>query len=409
MHYTGRLASCRLLILIYFLLFSFPVIASPVIIISPTGNISVVDSDTLHPIPQFSATDGGAGMVNSIIWITFSIVVALPMAVAGVRAGRITIGAAFGFAMAISVWAAFVNGLPMQLSSTPSSSDLILTLVILATFVFFTFIGAFLRFLYPFGLALLGACAGTSLMTRVVIIRPGLLIPLKLYILDVVLVVLGAVLGGLTMFWRRRWCVIISTSLLATFFLALSVDLIIHSKSTPQQGMARGLRLLLDRNPSHIAEILGTAYTPTLATQVTLGTSIALTPLFVYLQHRLFPSPFHYALHPIKINSVIGGDPDDPDAGIDFRPDRPFLTSSVFQTLPTLRTNNTAPSKIQASRRNLGTEIEMMGTLKDRRYDGGVGGISSGGGGGVDLAWNSGGGSFLGSGRNGSPSSRFSS
>lgn len=54
------------------------------------------------------------------------------------------------------VWAAFVNSLPMPLAATPNTADLILTLISITSFIFFTFLGAFLRFMHPLGLGLLG-------------------------------------------------------------------------------------------------------------------------------------------------------------------------------------------------------------------------------------------------------------
>jgi hypothetical protein len=46
---------------------------------------------------------------------------------------------------------------------------------------------------------------------------------------------------------------ILATSLISTFFLGLAVDLLVNIKAPPQQGMSRGLRLLMDRNPAHLA------------------------------------------------------------------------------------------------------------------------------------------------------------
>lgn len=46
---------------------------------------------------------------------------------------------------------------------------------------------------------------------------------------------------------------ILATSLISTFLLGLAVDLILNIKAPPQQGMSRGLRLLMDRNSAHLA------------------------------------------------------------------------------------------------------------------------------------------------------------
>lgn len=88
-------------LLFYFLLcilsLSAALPASPVIDVDPvSGNVTVQDPDTGTVIPQFPATDGGAGILNGVIWIVFSALVALPFGIAGVRLGRLTVGAAIG-------------------------------------------------------------------------------------------------------------------------------------------------------------------------------------------------------------------------------------------------------------------------------------------------------------------------
>jgi hypothetical protein len=153
--------------------------AGPIVTTVPnTGNLTVFDPTTLQPIPQFPATDGGSGMLNKIIWALFGILVGAPLGVVGVRAGRIATGVAVGFVGVVSgepagcmrarvcsficsaclVWAAFVNALPMPLASTPNTADLILTVILITSFIFFTFLGAFLRWMHPLGLGLLGGC-----------------------------------------------------------------------------------------------------------------------------------------------------------------------------------------------------------------------------------------------------------
>lgn len=76
--------------------------AGPIVSISPqTGNITVFDPTTLQPIPQFPATDGGSGMLNTILWAVFSILVGTSLGIVGMRAGRITMGVAVGLVCAV--------------------------------------------------------------------------------------------------------------------------------------------------------------------------------------------------------------------------------------------------------------------------------------------------------------------
>ncbi|KAF8518213.1 hypothetical protein JB92DRAFT_2903871 [Gautieria morchelliformis] len=70
----------------------------PIVHTSPdTGNTTVVDPTTQQLIPQFAATDGGAGMLNKILWATFGSLVGGPLGVGGVRAGSVATGAGVGF------------------------------------------------------------------------------------------------------------------------------------------------------------------------------------------------------------------------------------------------------------------------------------------------------------------------
>ena len=67
-----------------------------------SGNLTVFDPTTLQPIPQFPATDGGSGMLNTIIWSLFGILVGAPLGLGGVRAGRLATGTAVGFVGVVS-------------------------------------------------------------------------------------------------------------------------------------------------------------------------------------------------------------------------------------------------------------------------------------------------------------------
>lgn len=94
-------------------------------------------------------------------------------------------------------------------TSSASASDLILTIIIISTFAVFSFLGAFVHSLYPYGLALLGGCGGASLFMRVVVIRAELLIS-QIYVINIILVVVGAVIGILGILWKRRLGVVSS-------------------------------------------------------------------------------------------------------------------------------------------------------------------------------------------------------
>lgn len=283
--------------------------ASPIVGIDPlSGNVTFEDPDTGIDIPQFPATDGGAGVLNKVLWIIFAALVGLPLGVAGVRLGRLSTGAAMGLTAAFVVWVAFVNALPMPFNtSSASASDLILTIIIIATFLVFSFLGAFLHSLYPYGLALLGGCGGASLFMRVVIIRAGLLIS-QIYAINIVLIVIGAVMGIFAILWKRRLGVIACTGLVATFLVALGLDVALNFKSAPGRGMSDGLRLLLDRNSSHAADLFQHKYVPTITTQAIIGGSLGLVPLIGFIQHRFFPGPFHFHLRPTR--DSLSGDSD---------------------------------------------------------------------------------------------------
>jgi len=271
--------------------------AGPLIDTDPgTGNLTIFDPTTSPPtlIPQFPATDAGSGKLVTILWVLFGIVVGAPMGVFGIRGGRLSTGAACGLVATVTMWAAFINSLSAPLADTPATADLVLTLILFASFAFFTFLGSFLRAMHPLGLGLIGAVGGTSLFMRVVIFKRNLL--LSVYPLNLALLALGGVLGVVFIIWKRRLSILFATSLLSTFLLGLSIDLVLNINAPQGQGISRGLRFLMDRNSAHLADIVGTKYSPTLKTQIILGVSLALVPVLAYAQHRLFPGPFTYNL-----------------------------------------------------------------------------------------------------------------
>lgn len=72
----------------------------PLIITNTTGQPAVIDPTTRTGIAQGAATDaGGVGHdAPALIWVSFSLVVGLPMAFAGIRGWRLTTGVGVGLA-----------------------------------------------------------------------------------------------------------------------------------------------------------------------------------------------------------------------------------------------------------------------------------------------------------------------
>ena len=72
----------------------------PLIIANTTGQPTVIDSTTRTSVAQGPATDaGGVGHdAPALIWVSFSFVIGLPMAFAGIRGWRLTTGVGVGLA-----------------------------------------------------------------------------------------------------------------------------------------------------------------------------------------------------------------------------------------------------------------------------------------------------------------------
>ncbi|KAG6871791.1 hypothetical protein C0995_016592 [Termitomyces sp. Mi166 len=265
------------------------------VINNSTGTPQVFNPVTQQFIPQGPATDGGGtGFdISAIIWLAFSFVVGVPMAIAGIRLWRLTTGVGIGLAAAVCSWAALNNtvnnnGLP----------DAVLTAIVVGFFV----VG------FVFGLFEIGRVAGMSLLSitgglafgaRVVILRPGLLMPdVNLFFVNWVVVALFGALGGAVIVSQKtqRAGILVGSASVGTFFIALGVDVILNRQS----GMSRGLRFLFDRNASHALDIIGGGYTPTLKTQIIIAVSLGLTneyitrrrPILAFFQHRAFKQPF---------------------------------------------------------------------------------------------------------------------
>lgn len=74
---------------------------------SSNGTVtSVFDSSTLESIAQSSASDGSGtglwGSVPTIIWLVFCFLFGVPMALAGVRGWRFTVGSAVGLSLGMA-------------------------------------------------------------------------------------------------------------------------------------------------------------------------------------------------------------------------------------------------------------------------------------------------------------------
>jgi len=256
-----------------------------------TGTLEIFNPDLRQVIPQGRATDGGGTGFDlpAILWIAFTIMVGLPMAVAGIRGWRFTTGVGIGLATTISSWAAFVNTVPA--SGIP---DIVLALIIIA-FFFFGFVIGLFEFARVAGITFLGITGGLAVGIRIMIIKENLLFSSKvlsrtddLFGVTWAIIAVFGLAGGLVMLRWQRAGIMFGSASVGTFLAFLSIDLLLNRQS----GMSRGLRYLMDRNISHVLELIVAGYKPPLSTQILLSISLALTPAFAYWQHRVFKQPF---------------------------------------------------------------------------------------------------------------------
>jgi hypothetical protein len=109
--------------------------------------------------------------------------------------------------MCCTVWAAIVNTISEGLASSQSMSDMLIMLIVGAAFLVGAIGGAFRIAVLP---AMGATCAigGVSIATRIVILRPGLLVPSglnqQLAFVNVVIVAVGALCGGLSLVFKQR-------------------------------------------------------------------------------------------------------------------------------------------------------------------------------------------------------------
>lgn len=76
---------------------------SGIIVNDAAGRVIVFNSQTQQVIPQGSASDGGGSGFDAtaVLWIVISFLLGVPLAVAGIRGWRLTIGTAIGLSIAV--------------------------------------------------------------------------------------------------------------------------------------------------------------------------------------------------------------------------------------------------------------------------------------------------------------------
>ncbi|KAH7311159.1 hypothetical protein B0J17DRAFT_585894 [Rhizoctonia solani] len=248
----------------------------------PGFNVSVFDDVTGAPIPQVPASDGG-GLINggifsapNIIWAISAAVIGIPLGAAGVKLWRITTALGGGLVLAFAMWTAMINTISESgLAPSQSMSDMLILLITGAAFLVGMIGGALRLFVLP-AMAAICALGGSSIAVRGVILRPGLLVPpgqnQQLAFVNIVIVAVGALVGGLSVIFKQRESMIFSTSCVGSFLIALAVDLLVNG----QDGMSRGLRFLFDMNDNHLADLVGGGYNPPVSSQITVAGSLGL-------------------------------------------------------------------------------------------------------------------------------------
>ncbi|KAJ7188895.1 hypothetical protein C8R46DRAFT_1056101 [Mycena filopes] len=249
-----------------------------------TGTIQVLDSSG-GIILQGPATDGSGSNYDlpALIWIGFSLGLGIPMAVAGIRGWRLTTGVGIGVATAVCTWAAVINSV-----NETGIADIFLTSIILVLFFCGFALGVF-EIARLGGITAVGLAGGAAFGVRIVLLRAGLLISsTELYALNLVIVGICGIAGGLSLIWFQRPALLFGCASIGTFLTALGLDLILAK----QDGMSAGLRFLFDRNDNHVAFLLTNEYAAPIRTRILIIASLALTPILAYVQHRVFRDPF---------------------------------------------------------------------------------------------------------------------
>jgi len=90
------------------------------------------------------------------------------------------------------------------------------------------------------------------------------------------------------MIYKQRIGILFGSASSGTFLIALGADLIVNQ----QKGMSRGLRVLMDRNTSHIVDIIEHPYAPPMSTRIIIAASLGLSLILAWAQHKYFKDPF---------------------------------------------------------------------------------------------------------------------
>ncbi|OBZ69550.1 hypothetical protein A0H81_10284 [Grifola frondosa] len=255
---------------------------TPILNTTSDGNTTVLNPTTLQPIPQGSASDGSGTdfSAEAIIWLAFCFAVGVPLAFVGIKLWRATTGAGVGLAMTVCVWAAFVNT-----DSADNVADLVLTIISVGAFGIGFLLGVF-EIGRLAGILLLGILGGMAFMTRIVLLRPGLLIPV--FYGNWLMITLFGLIGAALVIFAQRASLVISCASVGTFLTGLGIDLIVNKQS----GMSYGLRYLFDRNSHHYLAIVQHTWNPPIPSYIILAVSLGLTPILAYAQHKIFSRPF---------------------------------------------------------------------------------------------------------------------
>ncbi|KAH8827865.1 hypothetical protein DL96DRAFT_1527687 [Flagelloscypha sp. PMI_526] len=250
-----------------------------------TGDPRVFKPDTGDLVLQGPASDGaGFGFdAPAVIWLIFTGVIGLGLSLAGIRGWRFTTGSGVGLALAVCSYAAIVNTV-----DEVGISDILLTIIVLAFFTIGFILGLF-KFAKFGGIALLGITGGLAIGMRAVLSLEGLMFSSDdLYVVNWAVVAVLGLIGGILILWKQRLGILIGCTSCGTFLLAIALDLVISK----QEGVSRGLRFLIDRNPSHFVDIFKNGYHPTLTTRIIIWASLGLIPALAFAQHKIFKQPF---------------------------------------------------------------------------------------------------------------------
>lgn len=71
---------------------------------STSGTVNVFDPVTRQPVAQGAATDGAGSDLDvpAVLWIIAAFIVGVPLAIAGVKGGRLTSGVGVGLGLAVA-------------------------------------------------------------------------------------------------------------------------------------------------------------------------------------------------------------------------------------------------------------------------------------------------------------------